>query len=156
MNAIFKTIEKCIESTAHALKYFKYEIVSSLASPIYILFMHATVSKHLCIINPWGYAPNLVSIFLKPNWDDFTLIHVLKTNLTVFQSSVFISMIFNFKLNAHICLLGSDDFCYSHSLTTLHSEKRAPWVYLTKDYTTVKLTNGPLNFNASSKTLPSF
>ena len=104
-----------------------------------------------------GYAPNLASKFLKPNLDDFTLIHVLKNNFkTVFQSSVLISMIFDFKLNAHICLSGSDDFCYSHSLTNLHSEKRAPWVYLTKDYTTVKLTVGPLNFNPSSKTLPSF
>ena len=128
MNAIFKTIEICIESTAHAFKYFRYEIVSSLASPIYLLFMHSRVSKHLCIINLWGYAPNLVSIFLKPNWDDFTLTHVLKNNLTDFQSSVLISMIFNFKLNAHIFLSGSDDFCYSHSLTNLHSEKRAPWV----------------------------
>ena len=55
----------------------------------------------------------------------------------------FISMISSFKLNAHICLSGSDDFCYSRSLTNLHSEKRAPWVYFTKDYTTVKLTVAP-------------
>ena len=54
-----------------------------------------------------------------------------------------ISMIFSFKLNAHICLSGSDDFCYSHYSTNLHSEKRAPWVHLTKDYTTVKLTVAP-------------
>ena len=47
------------------------------------------------------------------------------------------------KFIAHICLSGSDDFCYSRSLTNLHSEKRAAWVYLTKDYTTVKLTVTP-------------
>ena len=62
--AIFKTIEKCKQPCCKSYIFIIYACNNLILFRTNCLRME---SKHLYTIHLWGYAPNKVSMFLKPN-----------------------------------------------------------------------------------------